>query len=96
MKSVVDLKNILKTQKPYLKEKYKIKSISIFGSYSRDEATPESDVDILVDFEEPIGLEFVDLADELEELLEVNVDLVSKNGVKERYFKVIERDLVHV
>ena len=96
MKSVGELKKLLQTKKPYLKEKYKVTAISIFGSYSRDEATSDSDLDILVDFEEPIGLEFVDLADELEEFLGVKVDLVSKNGVKDRYFKEIERDLVHV
>lgn len=56
MKPVTELKKILQSKKPYLKEKYKVKSISIFGSYSRNEATPKSDVDVLVDFEEPIWL----------------------------------------
>lgn len=96
MKSVNELTKRIEEKKSYLKEKYKVKSICIFGSYSRNEATSQSDVDILVDFESPLGLEFVDLAEELEDLLGVKVDLVSKNGVKERYLKEIERELVHV
>lgn len=65
MKSLDDIKLILIKSKKSLKSKYKIKSLGIFGSYSRGEAKEESDIDILVEFEEPIGLEFIDLADEL-------------------------------
>lgn len=87
---------LLEEKKSYLKEKYSVKSISIFGSYSRNEETPQSDIDILVEFENPVGLEFVDLAEELEDILGIKVDLVSKKGIKEKYLKEIEQDLVHV
>lgn len=96
MKKTDEIIRLLEEQKSYLKEKYKIKSISIFGSYSRDEAETKSDLDILVDFEKAPGLEFVDLAEELENILGVKVDLVSKKGVKPKYLKQIEQDLVHV
>lgn len=96
MKSTHEMVGLLEEKKSYLKEKYSVKSISIFGSYSRNEETPQSDIDILVEFENPVGLEFVDLAEELEDILGIKVDLVSKKGIKEKYLKEIEQDLVQV
>lgn len=96
MKTLQAFRNQLKREKPYLKKKYGVQSLNIFGSYSRNEATPKSDIDVMVEFERPIGLEFVDLAEELEEILGVKVDLVSKNGIKKRYYEEIKEDLVHV
>ena len=83
----------LKDAKPYLQAKYGVKDLAVFGSYARKEQQPQSDVDILVTFERPIGIEFIDLALELENLLGRKVDLVSKGGVKPRYMAVIEKDL---
>ena len=88
---------ILKKAKPSLEKKYGVKDLALFGSYSRNEAnTDKSDVDIMVDFSKPIGLAFVDLADELEQLLQLKVDLVSRKGIKPKYFTVIEPDLIYV
>ncbi len=88
---------ILKEAKPSLTKKYGVKDMAIFGSYSRNEAVAgRSDVDIMVDFSQPIGLAFVDLADELERLLQLKVDLVSRGGIKPKYFTVIEPDLIYV
>lgn len=71
--------------------------MALFGSYSRDTANQyTSDVDVMVDFPQPIGLAFVDLADELEDLLQLKVDLVSRGGIKPKYFCVIEPDLICV
>jgi hypothetical protein len=50
----------------------------------------------LVEFDQPVGIEFIDLAIELEKILEKKVDLVSRNGVKSRYIKEIEKDLIYV
>jgi uncharacterized protein len=55
-----------------------------------------SDVDILVEFDRPIGLAFVQLADELEELLDAKVDLVSHRAIQPRMMKHIEPDLIYV
>jgi len=66
---------------PYLKEQFGISAIGIFGSYIRDEASPESDLDILVEFSRPIGWEIVELSDYLENLLEIKVDLVTKQSL---------------
>ncbi len=88
---------ILKKAKPSLEKKYGVKDLALFGSYSRNEAnTDKNDVDIMVDFSKPIGLAFVDLADELEQLLQLKVDLVSRKGIKPKYFTVIEPDLIYV
>lgn len=59
-------------------EKYWLIDIAILGSYELGQQIAESDVDIMGDFSKPIGIEFIDLADELEMLLGVKVDLVSK------------------
>jgi len=96
MKALTDIRQILTSQKSYLTQRYKVARLAVFGSYSRGEQTPQSDVDILVEFNGPIGLEFVDLAFELEDKLGEKVDLVSKGGVKPAYLKAIESELVYV
>jgi len=70
--------------------------IAIFGSYGRGQQKEDSDIDILVDFQKPIGIEFIDLADELELLLQNKVDLVSLKGVRPQYYKHIENELMYV
>ena len=70
--------------------------MAIFGSYVKEQQNENSDIDILVDFNKPIGIEFIDLANELEVILQNKVDLVSKNGIKPQYLKYIEPDLTYV
>ncbi len=96
MKNISDIKLVLSRYKEELINKYGLVFIAIFGSYSRGDQKSESDIDILVDFNRPIGIEFIDLAEELETILEHKVDLVSKNGVHQKYLKVIEQELVYV
>ena len=96
MKSLTDIKQILLAHKQRLYEKYNLSFIAVFGSYGRGQQNESSDVDILVDFQKPIGIEFIDLAEELEKLLKLKVDLVSKNGVRPQYYKQIEQDLNYV
>jgi uncharacterized protein len=83
----------LADQRAHLFSKYPLKSLAIFGSVSRGDNGPDSDVDIMVEFSKPVGMEFLDLAFELEDILGCKVDLVTRNGVKDRYFKYIEPDL---
>ena len=80
------------------RERFGVSSIAIFGSYARGEETELSDVDILVEFERPIGWEIVDLKDYLESLLGVRVDLITKNAAMSRrnLWEHIRRDLVYV
>jgi len=70
--------------------------MALFGSYSRNDASPESEVDLLVDFDKAIGIRFIDLAEELEVLLHHKVDLVTANAIKPKYFKAIKPDLIYV
>ena len=56
--------------------------MAIFGSQASGDTTPESDVDILVSFNGKIGIEFIDLADELEQIKERKVDLISMESLK--------------
>ena len=96
MTTLQDIKTILKTHKENLSKKYGFDAIAVFGSYSREQQSEASDVDILVEFSQPIGIEFIDLAEELEKVLNKRVDLVSKRGIKPAYFKQIERELSYV
>ena len=96
MTNLLDIKNKLEKYLPELVKKYPIKSLGIFGSYSRGEETEDSDIDLLVEFNGPIGMEVVDLVIELEALLEHKVDLVSKNAVQARMLPYVEKDLVYV
>jgi predicted nucleotidyltransferase len=86
----------LRQVKQQLAEKYHVNSIGLFGSIVRADFKPESDIDIMVDFSQPIGIEFVDLADYLEKLLDRKVDLVSKAGIRPQYYKAIESDIRYV
>lgn len=88
--------NRLQRSKEQLFQKYALKSMALFGSYARNEAKGESDIDILVEFSKPVGFEFIDLAVELEEMLEHKVDLVSKKGIKPQMLLFIEKDLIYV
>lgn len=96
MRNLTEIKETLKSNKLRLTEKYGLSLLAIFSSYGRGQQTENSDIDILVNFQKPIGVEFIDLANELERLLKTKVDLVSKNGIRPQYFKQIEQELSYV
>jgi len=96
MMQLTTIINELKQLKPILAEKYKVSAIGLFGSVVRSDATALSDIDIIVDFSTPIGIEFVDLADLLEKRLHTPVDLISKKGIKEKYYAAIEPEIIYV
>ena len=93
---LISVKNKLTILKPELLRKYPIATIGLFGSIVRDDFTPNSDIDIIVDFNGKIGIEFITLADELEEKLNRKVDLVSRKGVKQKYLDVIDPQIIYV
>jgi len=90
------IQNKLKQVKPHLVSKYHIDTLGLFGSIVRNDFTAKSDIDILVDFSSPIGIEFIDLANELESILNRKVDLVSRGGIKPGYFRVIQTEILYV
>ena len=96
MTELTSIKQILTQLKPELKQKYFVNTIGLFGSIVRNDFTEKSDVDIIVDFSKQIGIEFIDLADYIESKLRKKVDLVSRNGVKAKYFHQIESEIIYV
>lgn len=96
MRKLTQIKRTLKELKPELQMKYHVSSIGIFGSAVREDFTAESDIDIIVDFSQPIGVSFIDLADLLESKVNSKVDLVSRKGIKPQYFKEIEHEIIYV
>ena len=96
MKTIEEIKKIINQNKRILENKYKVKKIAIFGSYVRGEQTEKSDVDILVEFKEPVGFLFIHLADFLEEILGVKVDLITFEAVKPNRRKYIMEEIVYV
>lgn len=89
--------DFLKKNKDYLKENYEVTSISLFGSFARGEETEESDIDLLVEIEKPSLHNVAGLQIYLEENFNRIVHIVRKNErLKERFVKIINRDLIHV
>jgi hypothetical protein len=97
MKTIVDIEAIIQKNKKELEEKYGLKEIGIFGSYTKEEQIETSDIDILVDFQKAIDLlTFVHLKNHLSKLLNVNVDLVMKRALKPKIGKRILRDVIYI
>ena len=98
MKMIEEIKEILTEHKEELRERFRVREIGVFGSYVRGEQRKKgSDVDILVEFEEPIGLfEFMDLEEYLSSLLGRKVDVVSKKALKPRIGEYILKEVVYV
>jgi len=96
MTTLQEIKSKLSSHKDRLYKDYPIKSMAIFGSYSRKEQKDTSDLDILVEFSDKIGVRFIDLADELETIVGFKVDLVSKKGIRENYLRTIDPELIYV
>jgi predicted nucleotidyltransferase len=70
--------------KPELYIDYSVKEIGLFGSFSDDSFTDDSDIDIIVEFEKPIGWKFFTLEIYLEKIFGRKIDLVTKNALKEQ------------
>jgi predicted nucleotidyltransferase len=75
---------ILAEHSDELRTRYGVLHLSLFGSVARDEAGPDSDVDLLVEFNRPIGLRFFELQEYIEELLHCRVDLGTPQSLKPR------------
>jgi predicted nucleotidyltransferase len=88
---------ILKEQNEQLSTKYGVKSLMLFGSVSRDEETAASDVDLLVEFNRPVGyFGLFALQDHLEKLLGCPVDLGTPESLKPRMKERVLKEMIHV
>ena len=95
--NIETIKSILHNNRDEIKKKYKAEIRGIFGSYSRDEATGKSDIDILVHFEKGATLfGWAGLTKYLENKLGVSVDVVPEKNVKKEMKPQITKDLIKV
>ena len=97
MRTFHQIKQIISKHKQYLAQEYSIRQIGIFGSYVRGAPSKDSDVDILVEFEKPVGLiKFIRLENYLSDIIGVKVDLVTKKALKPHIGKTVLEELVNV
>lgn len=95
-----DVIRILRENYPYMISEYGVKRIGLFGSYARNRPTETRDVDLVVEFDRPIGFRFVEFTEYLERLLETQVNVLTPAGIQgiriEHIAKSIEENTVYV
>ncbi len=98
MKTLEEIKKMLKEHEKILKMKYKTRQIGIFGSYVREEEKErKSDLDILVEFDDGITfLKFIEMENYLSDLLGIKVDLVMRKALKPRIGKNILKEVLYI
>ena len=97
MKNISEIEKVLRIHKKILKDKFQIDKIGLFGSYVRGENNINSDIDILVEFEENADfgfIRFIEIENYLSELLGVKVDLVEKKALKPKIGKRILDEVI--
>ena len=91
---------ILRENYAALVSEYGVKRIGLFGSYAKGQANETSDVDLVVEFQRPIGLRFISLAKYLEHILGKKVDLLTPTGIADikipKIAKDIEENIIYV
>ena len=95
-----EITRILKAHYPYLASKYGVKRIGLFGSYAKDIPTEKSDIDLVVEFDRPIGFQFFEFVEYVESLLGKSVDVLTPAGIQgiriDEIARSIEESLVYV
>ncbi len=95
-----EITKILQENYPRLTSEYGVKRIGLFGSYAKGTPTETSDVDIVVEFDRPIGFRFTEFSEYLESLLGKSVDVLTPAGIQgiriERIARSIEESTVYV
>jgi predicted nucleotidyltransferase len=91
---------VLQTNLASLQADYGVRRLAIFGSVARDKADEDSDVDVVVEFDRPVGLRFVDFAEHLEALLGRKTDVLTPAGLaairNPKIAKSIRKSLIYV
>jgi len=97
MKTLDEITRLLEQYKPEFQEKYRLKEIGIFGSYARGEETGNSDIDILVEFDDaPDLLTFLEFESYVEKILDIETDMVRKKAIRTELKDEILRDVVYL
>ena len=95
-----DIIKILKERYPFFVTEYGVKRIGLFGSYAKDNSTRTSDIDIVVEFDRPIGFRFIEFSEYLEKLFGKKVDVLTPAGIQgiriERIAKSIKESIEYV
>lgn len=82
--TIDDIRKILQNSRKFLEEKYFVENFLLFGSYAKNTPTPNSDIDLLVNFKQPIDIfEFLDLEEYLTKLFNKKIDLGTSNSLKD-------------
>ena len=84
---------VLRKEQPYLKKHFGVKRIAIFGSFATDTAKEKSDVDIFVELQKPLGLEFIQLIDYLEKKVGRKTDVLTRAGIESIRVKKVAQDI---
>ena len=91
---------LLQENRPFLDTMYGVKKIGVFGSYAKGQPDENSDIDVFVEFEKPIGFRFIEFSEYLEGLLGRKVDVLTPAGIQgiriARIAKDIEESIVYV
>lgn len=96
-RSLEEIRHVLKQSMPEIENRYKVKSLGIFGSYVRGDMKKSSDLDILVEFHQaPSLLEFIRMEDDLSNKIGIKVDLVMKKSLKPHICRRILAEVVPV
>jgi len=84
MKTLEEIKRILLEHKEEIRQKYGIVIVGIFGSYARGEQKETSDIDIIVELDRPVGLDFYEFWDYIENLFGTKVDVLTLSALKQK------------
>jgi len=104
MKTVEEIKELLRKHKEELRERFKVKELGIFGSYVRGEQKEKSDLDVIIEFEDEESLEafefiglMIDLEEYLQKIVGKKVHLASKGqAVKSDKWKSVKKELTYI
>ena len=84
---------LLQAEYPYLSATFGVRKIGLFGSYVKGQPDETSDIDVVVEFEHPIGFRFFDLVDYLEKVLGQRVDVLTTAGIENIRIKRVAQDI---
>ncbi|MCK4417196.1 MAG: nucleotidyltransferase family protein [Candidatus Latescibacteria bacterium] len=97
MKTLSEMEEILRQNKPELEKRFKVKEIGIFGSFVRGDQKEKSDLDVLVEFEEPVSLlKLVSVENFLSETLGIKVDVIPKKDLRLELKQRILREVAYI
>jgi predicted nucleotidyltransferase len=96
MLTKVEIEHKLRSIKPVLTDRFHVSAIGYFGSYSTGQQNEQSDLDLLVEFSQPVGWEFFTLERYLEQAIGLRIDLVTRNSLKEQIKESILKQVQYV